>query len=262
MSDSFAKVRPGQPIKIAARAWNSVIDQVTIRPRFGASPSLSPPINFQVRCRNATTGDVPRWGVLQITGILETPTGATGAYSTGPQTAGTMSFLSYPGVVGVTPTSAAGAKFVVATEPIEAGKVGMVAIDGVVQVKLDVGATDHSFASAKAGSVTQMRTGSSGEAAVLWKEDGTGLRWGLVRIGSTAGGGVKLGKITGTWSKGSSQEVWEYSGAGWQVSGTIGYATITGMNLFATVEASGSASKWVAVAKVDSTWHLIAAECG
>jgi len=268
MSDSFAKVRPGQPIKLAAQAWNSVIDQVTIRPRFGASPSLSPPINFQVRCRNATTGDVPRWGVLQITGILETPTGATGAYSTGPQTAGTMSFLSYPGVVGVTPTSAAGAKFVVATEPIEAGKVGMAAIDGVVQVKLDVVAAGDDFAGVKPGSVGHLQTGESGDSLVLWKEAGTGVKWGLVRIGLAGGaGGVKLGKITGTWSKGSTATVYEHSGSGNQLSvptGTSGAtapATFTGINRFATIAASGSNAKWVAAAKIGTAWHLIAAEC-
>lgn len=259
MTDAYAKVRPGEPIQIAAKAWNNVLDQVTLRPRFDGNGSAAPAINFQVRCRNATTGDVPRWGVLQITGILETPTGATGA--SGPQTPGTMSFLSYPGVVGVTPTTDTGARFVVATEPIKAGKVGMAAIDGVVQVKLDVAASGDGFAAAKAGSVQQLRTGSSGDAVVLWKESGTGVKWGLVRIGAGAGGGVKIGKITGTWTKGQSQTVWEYGGDGVQSSGPSGYASVTGINLFATVKASGSASKWVAVAKVDSRWHLISAEC-
>jgi len=267
VKDAFSKVRPGEPLKIAAQAWNQVIDQVTTRPRFDAASAAAPPINFQVRCKNATTGDVPRWGVLQITGILETPTGATGTYATGPKEPGTISFLSYPGVVGVTPTSDAGAKFVVATQPIKAGEVGMAAIDGVVQVKLDVTASGDRFAGVKPGSVQQLRTGTSGDAAVLWKEGGTGVKWGLVRIGAGAGGGVKVGKITGTWTTGSDQTVYEYSGEGTQLSvptGTSGAtapATFTGVNRFATVEASGSAAKWVAAAKVDSTWHLIAAEC-
>jgi hypothetical protein len=33
------------------------------------------------------------------------------------------------------------------------------------------------------------------------------------------------------------------------------------VNRFVTVTISGSAAKWVAVANVDSAWHLIAAEC-
>jgi hypothetical protein len=271
VSDAFSKVRPGEPLKIAAQAWNQVIDQVTTRPRFDAESSAAPAINFRVRCRNATTGDVPRWGVLQITGILETPTGATGTYATGPQEPGTISFLSYPGVVGVTPTSGAGAKFVVATQPIKAGEVGMAAIDGVVQVRLDVTASGDNFAEAKPGSVQQLRTGSSGDAVVLWKEGGTGVKWGLVRIGAGAGAGgglsVKLGRITGTWSKGATATVFEHSGAGVQLSAPTGSSgatapvTFVAINRFATVAASGSAAKWVAAASIDSQWHLIAAEC-
>lgn len=267
MTDAYAKVRPGEPLKIAAQAWNQVIDQVTLRPRFDGNDSAAPPINFQVRCRNATSGDVPRWGVLQITGVLNTPTGVSGA--TGPQDPGTISFLSYPGVVGVTPTSDAGARFVVATQPIKAGEVGMAAIDGVVQVKLDVTASGDKFAQAKDGSVQQLKTGSSGDAVVLWKESGTGVKWGLVRIGVGGGGGssVKLGKITGTWSKGATATIFEHSGAGVQLSAPTGSSgatapvTFVAINRFATVAASGSAARWVAAASIDSQWHLIAAEC-
>jgi len=262
VSDAFRKVRPGEPIKIAAQAWNQVIDQVTTRPRFDASTSPYPAINFQVRCRNSTSGDVARWGVLQITGVLETPTGATGASgATGSMDAGTMSFLAYPGIVGVTPMDTAGARYVVATQPIKAGEIGMAAIDGVVQVKLDIQSASDNFATVKSGSVEQMKTASSGDASVLWKESGTGVKWGLVRIGAGSGGGVKVGKITGTWSKGGTQTVWEYTAAGVQASGPSGPLSLTGVNRFANVNISGSAARWVAVTSIDSTWHLIAAEC-
>lgn len=266
MSDAFRKVRPGEPVAIAATAWNRVIDQVTTRPRFDGGGSGYPAINFQVRCKNNTTGDVERWGVLQITGVLEVPTGATGASGTVDN--GTMSFLSFPGIVGVTPTDTAGAKYVVAMQPIKAGEIGMAAIDGVVQVKLDVQATADNFAIAKSGSTQQMKTASSGEASVLWKEGGTGVKWGLVRIGAGAGGGgVRLGKITGTWSKGGTGTIYEYSGDGTQLSvptgssGATAPATFTGVNRFAAITATGSAPKWVACGLVGSHWHLIAAEC-
>jgi hypothetical protein len=151
---------------------------------------------------------------------------------------------------------------VIAVEPIGADKLGMAAIDGVVQCKLDVIDASHRFATPKPGSTTELKTASSGEAAILWKESGTGAgKWGLVRIGAGSGdatGGVKVGKITGTWTKGSTQTVWEYTAAGSQASGS---PSMTGVNRFATVNASGSAAKWVAVASIDSAWHLIAAEC-
>ena len=255
MSDAFSKVRPGDKLGIQARAWNRVIDQVTTKPRFDGNTSPWPAINFQVRCRNATSGVIARWGVLQITGVLETPTGATGA-------AATMSFQAYPGVVGVTPTDSANARYVVATQPIKAGEIGMAAIDGVVQVKLNVQSESDAFATVESGSVDQMKTASSGNASVLWKEAGTGAgKWGLVRIGAGAGGGVKLGKITGTWTKGTEATVWEFTGSGVQASGPTGPVSITGVNRFADVNTTGGAAKWVAIASIDSAWHLIAAEC-
>jgi hypothetical protein len=260
VNDAFRKVRPGEPVRVAAQAWNKIIDQVTTKPRFDGSTSAWPAINFQVRCRNATSGVVSRWGVLQITGVLETPTGATGA--TGAAAAATMSFQAYPGIVGVTPTDTAGARYVVATQPIKAGEIGMAAIDGVVQVKLNVQSESDGFATAQGGSVDQMKTASSGNASVLWKEPGTGAgKWGLVRIGAGAGGGVKLGKITGTWTKGTEATVWEFTGAGVQASGPTGPVSVTGTNRFADVNTTGGAAKWVAIASIDSVWHLIAAEC-
>jgi hypothetical protein len=210
--------------------------------------------NFRVYCQNKTSGTVPQWGVLHIDGVMPTPSGSTGTATEG--------FQSSPAVIGKTPTGTTNGSFVIAVEPIGADKLGMAAIDGVVQCKLDVIDASHRFATPKPGSTTELKTASSGEAAILWKESGTGAgKWGLVRIGAGSGdatGGVKVGKITGTWTKGSTQTVWEYTAAGSQASGS---PSMTGVNRFATVNASGSAAKWVAVASIDSAWHLIAAEC-
>ena len=252
MSDGFKKVRPGEPVRVAASAWNRIIDQVVTKPRFDGEGSAWPETNFRVRCRNSTATGVARWGILQITGVLESPTGV------GSQ------FEQWPGVVGVTPEGgvSAGAAYVVAVEPIPAGAIGRAAIDGVVQCKLDIQDAGHKYATIKDGSSSELKTASSGEASILWKEDGTGTdKWGLVRLGPNAGGGVKIGKITGTWTKDGTQTVWEFTGTGVQATGPSGPLSLTGVNRFVTVNVTGSAEKWVAVAAVDSTWHLIAAEC-
>jgi hypothetical protein len=255
MSNAFRKVRPGEPLKIASQAWNRVIDQVVTKPRFASEDEAFPVSNFRVRMRNTSSETIGRWGVMEIAGVLESPSGATGP--------GTESFQSWPGLVGAVPTTTAGAAFAVAVEPIKPGEIGMAAVDGVVQCKLEIVDASHRYATTKTGSASELKTASSGEATILWKQGGTGTgKWGLVRIGSNAGGGVKVGKITGTWSKGGTQTVWEYSGSGSQVTGSSGPVSITGINRFAAVSASGGASKWVAVASVDSAWHLIAAECG
>jgi hypothetical protein len=253
--DPYRKAQPGEKLTIHAATWNRMVDLV--RPAASSAPGEEfsyRRTNFRVYCRNDTSETIPQWGVLHIDGVLPTPSGATGAEAD--------QFQSSPAIIGITPTGTTNAGFVVAVEPIEKDQLGMVAIDGVVQCKLDIKAADHRFATPKPGSATELQTASSGEAAILWKESGTGTgKWGLVRIGAGAGGGVMVGKITGTWAKGGTQTVWEHTGAGEQVSGPSGPVSITGVNRFASVSATGSAAKWVAVANVDSHWHLIAAEC-
>jgi hypothetical protein len=251
MSD-LGKVRRGESLEVSALAWNRLVDTVVTKPRFVGDVEAYPRTNFTVRVRNSSATGVAKWGVLQIATVLEAPTGVTGG----------STFESWPGLVGVVPTSTAGGSFVVAVEPIKAGEIGMAAVDGVVQVKLDVQDPTHRFATTKSGSSSSLRTDSNGESTILWKESGTGEgKWGLVRIGAGSGGGVKVGKITGTWTKGGTQTVWEYTGSGAQASGPSGPLSLTGVNRFANVTTTGGAAKWVAVASIDSTWHLIAAEC-
>ena len=257
-ADPYAKAQPGEKLTIHATTWNQVVDLV--RPSAAAAPGDEfsyRRTNFRVYCQNKTSGTLPQWGVLHIDGVFPTPSGSTGTATEG--------FQSSPAVLGKTPTGTTNGSFVIAVEPIGADKFGMVAIDGVVQCKLDVTDASHRFATPKPGSTTELKTASFGEATILWKESGTGTgKWGLVRIGAGSGGGVKIGKITGTWTKGGTQTVWEFTGAGVQATGPSGPLSLTGVNRFATVTVSGtsgSSAKWVAVANVDSDWHLIAAEC-
>lgn len=261
MSDGFRKVRPGEPVRVAAQAWNKIIDQVVTKPRFDGNTSASPQTNFRVRVRNNTSTGIPRWGVLQISNILEAPTGVGGQ------------FEQWPGVIGGTPASGpeGGVSYAVAVEPIPAGRIGQGAIDGVVQSRVLVLNTGHQYAKPKAGEVDYLETADSGPFRIIWKgatgpANPTGVTgptkpWALLSFEAASSVGVKVGKITGTWTKGGTQTVWEFTGAGVQATGPSGPLSLTGVNRFAEVAASGSAAKWVAVAPVDSTWHLIAAEC-
>jgi hypothetical protein len=80
----------------------------------------------------------------------------------------------------------------VALEPIESGKIGRVAVDGVVPVKLDIVNENHKFARCTT-STSQMTTDWGGPALILWKESGTGSdKWGLVRIGDALPTGVDV----------------------------------------------------------------------
>jgi predicted RecA/RadA family phage recombinase len=148
--------------------------------------------------------------VLAITGIEIAPTATA-------TDAETKRFEEQPIVTGGTP-SATTAAWCVAVEPIDSGKIGRVAIGGVVQLK----AADLDKA-----------TG----AEVLWKDS----NWALIRLSS--GGGVIRGTFSGTWTKGSTTTV---------TDALVSGATYTAKNYIATL--SGSACL---IAYVADEWVLV-----
>jgi hypothetical protein len=155
-----------------------------------------------------------------------------------------------------------GSSFVVAVEPIAAGKIGRVAVAGVVQAKINVVSESDTFATAKDGDLTQLTSASSGEATILWKESGTGAsKWAIVRFGGAGGASIRLGKVTGTWSKNATASVTHWKGDGSQaVTGASGPATFTAINRAQTVTGP-TGGFWVGCESIDGTWHLEWAEC-
>jgi hypothetical protein len=180
--------------------------------------------------------------------VVFTPSGATGN--------ATQQFQDQPVLSGGLPTG--GQSFVVAVEPIAAGKIGRVAVAGVVQAKINVVSESDTFATAKDGDLTQLTSSSSGEATILWKESGTGAsKWALVRFGAAgAAGGSRLGKVTGTWAKNATASVQQYSGAGAIVTGS----SFVAINRAQTVTGP-TGGYWVGCELIDSTWHLHWTEC-
>jgi hypothetical protein len=234
----------------AQEAANIVLGQ---RPNGTADgPSAGPAPYTPILAKNNTTGAVRRWGVLSVAGVVFTPSGATGN--------ATQQFQDQPVLSGGLPTG--GSSFVVAVEPIAAGKIGRVAVAGVVQAKINVVSESDTFATAKDGDLTQLTSASSGEATILWKESGTGAgKWALVRFGAAGAAGIRLGKVTGTWSKGSTVTVTHWKGDGSQaVTGASGPATFSAINRAQTVTGP-TGGYWVGCESIDGTWHLEWAEC-
>jgi hypothetical protein len=192
-------------------------------------------------CKASTT--VARWGVLAITGVEITPTSSSGG--------ATASFEEMPVLTGGTP-SATTTAWCVAVEPIESGKVGRVAVGGVVQCKVEVDKADDKLAACKASS-SELKTGSTGEGLILWKESGTGTgKWAIVRLASAGAQGIKRGTFTAPWNKSSTKDVTDATEA------SVAYTGVK--NYFASV--TGSGSKACAIAYVAGEWILVAAECG
>jgi hypothetical protein len=248
MARPDGRLEPGQPLRgaISARAWNRAQDAADLV--LGANPGTegvpgSPVLKpyTWVYCKPSVT--VARWGVLAITGMEITPTSSSGG--------ATASFEEMPVLTGGTP-SATTTAWCVTVEPIESGKIGRVAVGGVVQCKVEVDKADDKFAACKA-SAAELKTGTSGEGLILWKESGTGTgKWALVRLAAGGAQGIKRGTFSAPWTKGSTKTVSDAVN-----SGTT-YDNV--QNYFASL--TGSGTKACAIAYVGSEWILIAAECG
>lgn len=181
MPRNDGRVDPGQPLRsaISARAWNRAQDaaDVVLGDRYGISvgqvTAIQQPYTWAY-CK--ATATVPRWGILAITGLEISPTATDTDSATG-------SFQDTPVLTGGTP-SATTTAWCVAVEPIESGKIGRVAVSGVVQCKVTVDKSEDKLVGCGGSGLT---TGVKGEGLILWKESGTGSnKWALVRIGTTA----------------------------------------------------------------------------
>jgi len=222
------RLDPGDPLRISARAWNRAQDAADrvlgVLPGMKGAPNVATLAPFTwVWAKNTTASTVDRFSALSITGLEVTPVEDEADKST-------ADFLRGP-VLSCGSPSAGGAA-VVTVDPIKPGKLGRVAVAGAIQVR----ASDLSYL---------------GSAQVLWSDD----HWGLVVLGSS--GGVRLGTISATWSKGTTATVTRQKGDGTALTPT---QTFTASNHFATIIVS-SGTKRVACALVGSTWILIAAEC-
>jgi len=213
--DPRQSVNPGDPIRLAASQINGLNRLLNVNAGFHSPAATEQPTPYTwVMAKNNTGSTVPRWGVLAITGMDITPGSSANA---------TSQFEQLPVVAGGTPDATA-KPWCVAVEPIAAGKVGRVAVGGVVQLKAE-------------------DLGKAAGAQVLWKDS----NWALIRLHS----GVVRGVFSAPWSKGSTATVYDSVTSG---------VTYTGVkNYFATV--GGSSNKACAIAYVGGEWILIAAEC-
>lgn len=193
MGDALKKVQPGQPLQIPAAAYNAFVDAALDyrqrqQDRGGPTPSGGRPSGV-VLVRNASGADRQRFDVLGIDSVVFTPPDAL------------EQFQNQPVLEGVTPTAAHAGRFVILQEPLAAGPegdpangaIGRALLSGLSVARIEVAADADAFADIKAGDATQLRSGSSGAAQVLWKETTGATRWAIVRLGlATASAGPVL----------------------------------------------------------------------
>lgn len=170
------KVRPGDPLRVPARAYNAFVDAAHLAQRIESDAQAGPALPGQhehlVRVRNDSGADLPRFGILGIDRPIIIPEDNADE------------FKQHTAVVGaaVTTTDEYIGRFVIAREPIASGKIGWAMIRGITPVVINVVDDDHTHADTYSDE-RFLRSGFTGAARILWKEDGTGEVLALVEIG-------------------------------------------------------------------------------
>lgn len=173
--DAFRKVRPGEKLRIPAAAYNAFIDAAEAhqnrRASFGARGGDESP---RVRIKNDSGAGVPMFGVLGIDSPLFSPVEALTSFKRG--------------IVlrGVLPTIDHAARFVIATRPIQPGKIGGAEDDGLCIARVNfTGAETPPRVGAVPGVTGYLGASDQGGASIVWREPGVGVKWAVIRMGSS-----------------------------------------------------------------------------
>jgi len=177
VGDDFRKVRTGEPLRIPARAYNAFLDAaIANRARereVGRQPARESLDRGVALVRNESGGAVDRFGVLGVSGPLIDPEDNERA------------FAERVALRGVAPSAASHrGRFVLTLEPIAESAIGRALAVGVcpAMVVAPAGASPR-YADIDDGETGHLLGGESGTACVLWREEGDGPRWALVRLG-------------------------------------------------------------------------------
>jgi len=176
------KVKPGDPFRMTAETFNTFVDAARdfkMRQQGGGARPLretrQPGI---VLVKNDDVFDIERFEAMRIEdSMVISPTDNLIEFKNRP----------VPKCKGIDDNAHIG-RWVIAQEPIPAGKFGRACISGITPAKIDVGYAGHTHADAadKYDSGSKLRSGWYGAAEILWKQSGTGEKWAVVRLGTLA----------------------------------------------------------------------------
>jgi len=173
--DSHKHVHPGDPLKIPAATFNSMIDAAAAHRARAHDvrqlPQPSVPHNTVLLVQNSSGADRDRGEVLGIDGVVISPTDNQDEFE--------QRFA----LDGVTPTADHTGKFVVLAEPIPASGLGRAYVAGACPVQIDVKDESHLYADVTDGEASKLTSGALGSALILWAESGTGTKWAVVQLG-------------------------------------------------------------------------------
>lgn len=185
MSVPFQRRSPGRGDPPLAEEWNGFIEayQAYVRNgrRFDFNSAESTQSQTLAKIQNLTGDDLPRFAVVELGEPLID------------LTLNFSEFASKPSFEGVLPSSATGNRLGIVLDPIGSDQIARAVVAGIVPCLVEVSDTSHGFAQALDGSSAKLESADDGPVAILWKQEGTGTKWAMVRIG---GGGGSSGTST------------------------------------------------------------------
>lgn len=240
------RVQSGDRLEgIPAATWNSFVDAAAwVRSQRNVSVSADqwrPTPGGTVKIRNDSGADVERFGIMKLNGVVIS------------REENSRAFKNQPVLIGEA-TGTPPQTFVVAQRPILEDKIGLCMIAGVTPVQIDVIEANDEWADVISADSTKLRSQPFGSAKILYKEAGTGTKWGYVLLG--AGPMMLIGKTNASHAKAASGTINVYRGTTKGSEAFSSSITVTAWNRFGAVDSG----KWVMCAYVQG-WELISAEC-
>lgn len=176
------KVASGQPLRIPASTFNTMVDAASDYQRRslnrGSSAVPSDTRSGIVLIRNQSGADRDRFSVLGLSSILITPT------------ENSQEFSARYAMNAVLPTNSYTQKFCVLQEPIKSNGLGRAMIVGITPVNVARPSGDTTEYAGVLANQTYLQAGTEG-AQILWEDSGgTTPHLALVRLPHMKGGGT------------------------------------------------------------------------
>lgn len=189
------KVKPGEPIEIAASTWNSFIDAAAFMNKIATNMSSNNPFGGLsqgvVLVKNTTGKDLDIFATLILDGSIATVIETTDD-STEEGKEEKKPFSSrLPCFNGVAPSdNNINKPFVVLVEPLKSEEIGRAVIFGLVVGKISIEDGAHEFAAPDFnGGTCTLVSSFSGGARILWKGGDSGDQWVVLLLGASGSGG-------------------------------------------------------------------------
>lgn len=174
----MAKVSAGDPLRISAREWNTLVEvgdawRSGLLSAVDGGTGVSVPTGLVLPMKNSTGSVIDRFHAAAISGVLFSPTANADTFKN--QIGG--------GLTAVAMSSSYFGKFCVFQETTANNLIGRAVIHGVTVTQITVNHADHDRVDVDTAGGSKLVSQFYGAGQILYKESGTGTKWAVIRIG-------------------------------------------------------------------------------